>query len=77
MDFSEALKLLKEGKVVARLGWNAHHSLELTKADDNYNRLPYITMIVGYDAKDLQTKLVPWVCSHTDMLAEDWAEVNG
>lgn len=72
-DFGDALFHLKEGKKVARVGWNAHHVLGLQVPDEHsQNTLPYIYMVVGGDAQDLQGKRVPWVCSQTDMLAEDW-----
>lgn len=75
-DFGWALAVLKEGKKVARAGWNAHHSLGLQTPDEHSaNSLPYIYMVVGHDATDLQGKRVPWVASQTDILAEDWVEV--
>ena len=75
-NFGYALNLLKQGKKVARDGWNAHHVLGIQYPDQNSaNTLAYIYMIVGEDAQDLKGKRVPWVCSQTDMLAEDWEEV--
>lgn len=71
-----ALVLLREGKKVGRLGWNAHHMLGLQIPDANSaNTLPYIYMIIGTDAKEMGEKRIPWVCSQTDMLAEDWIEI--
>lgn len=75
-DFGGALTALKAGKCVARAGWNAHHMLELRAADENMNILSYVSMIIGPDAKDLAGKIIPWVCSQTDMLAEDWSIVE-
>jgi hypothetical protein len=72
-DFGGALAALKNGRKVARKGWNAHHSLGLQVPDDqSANTLPYIYMVVGTDAADLQGKRVPWVASQTDLLADDW-----
>lgn len=77
MDFGIALALLKDGKKVARAGWNAHHVLGLQVPDENsMNSLPYIYMIVGGDSADKAHGRVPWVCSQTDMLAEDWQEIT-
>lgn len=79
LNFSEALMLLKDqpGFNVARKGWNAHHVLGLQLPDaGSVNSLPYIYMVIGGDAADLQGKRVPWVASHTDMLAEDWFEID-
>lgn len=75
-SFGGALSQLKEGKFVARKGWNAHHKLGLQTPDANSaNTLPYIYMIVGQDAADLQGARVPWVASQTDLLSEDWETV--
>lgn len=75
-NFGWALAQLKEGKKVARAGWNAHHSLGLQDPDEHSsNTLPYIYMVVGNDAANLKGKRVPWVCSQTDMLTEDWGIV--
>ena len=69
-DFGEALSALKRGRKVARQGWNGKgmflflHTPEQTA---EYEMLPYIEM------KTADNKLVPWLASHTDLLAEDWA----
>lgn len=78
MDFSQALDELKKGNRVARQGWNGKGMwLKLVPADEwrTYvrtdvsqvvERLPWIGM------KTADNKFVPWLCSQTDMLAEDW-----
>jgi hypothetical protein len=72
-NFGGALAALKDGRKVARKGWNAHHALGLQVPDDqSANTLPYIYMVVGADAADLQGKRVPWIASQTDLLADDW-----
>jgi len=76
-NFGGALSALKNGRKVARTGWNAHHSLGFQTPDQNSaNTLPYIYMVVGTDAADLQGKRVPWVASQTDLLADDWAVID-
>lgn len=78
ISFSQALQILKAGGRVARKNWNAHHTLGAQIPDENSaNTLPYIFMVIGGDAADLQGKRVPWVASHTDLFAEDWFEVVG
>jgi hypothetical protein len=67
-DFSHALLLLKDGKKVAREGWNGKEmwiQLQIP-TDTSKMTLPYIYMYTA--TKDL----VPWLCSQTDMLASDW-----
>jgi hypothetical protein len=77
MNFSEALKQLKAGKQIHRAGWNAHHRLGLQTPDEHSaNTAPYIFMVIGENAKEMQGKRLPWVCSQTDMLAEDWLLVK-
>ncbi len=68
LNFGEAIQLLKDGERVARAGWNGKGMwLELQRPDKNSKMsLPYIFM------KTVDDKLVPWLASQTDMLAEDW-----
>lgn len=75
--FGQALEWLKEGKNLARINWNAHHYLGIQIPDAaSANTLPYIYMVVGNDAHDLQGHRVPWVASQTDILASDWTIVG-
>jgi len=70
-NFGDAIKSLKEGKKVTRAdGWNGKGMfLELQVPDENSKMgLPYIYI------KTVQDKLVPWLASQSDMLAEDWIE---
>lgn len=70
MDMSQAIKELKDGKRVTRTGWNGKGMyVELQKPDD-YSKmtLPYVFMMTA------QGQLVPWVCSNSDLLADDWEE---
>lgn len=91
LSFSVALHLLKLNKRVARVGWNgkgmwlclspggmvpfekfwAPHNREFAEHQPNKEAevLPYITM------KTADNKIVPWLASQTDVLAEDWVEV--
>jgi hypothetical protein len=86
MDFSDALYLLKDGHKVAREGWNGKGMwLTLTdswtavfSADHPLKSLPpewqgYSPFIAMYTA---DKKLVPWLASQTDILAEDWQPVT-
>lgn len=77
--FGMALELLRQGKFVARMGWNANHYLGLQVPDaGSMNTLPYIYMIVGLNSKseDMQGNRIPWVASQTDLLARDWEDVT-
>ena len=68
MTFGEALVLLKDGRKVARQGWNGRGMwIELQRPDEQSKmKRPYLFMSpVGGD-------LVPWVASQSDLLADDW-----
>ena len=73
-SFSQALDLIKSGKRLQREGWNGKGMFlflipSWTYTDgkqDNYPNLPFIAM------KTADNKVVPWLCSQTDMLANDW-----
>lgn len=79
MSFGLAIEALKRSKRVARAGWNGKGMwIGLHKEGGSFVReecgteityLDYITM------KTADNKLVPWLASQTDMLADDWAIV--
>jgi hypothetical protein len=77
MSFSEALRALKHGKKLARVGWNGKGLwLELQRPDAHSKMtLPYIFMSYPDDAANTPGARVPWLASQTDMLAEDWLVV--
>jgi len=81
MNFGQAIEELKEGKKVARKGWNGKGIfIELQRPDEHSKMThPYIYI----DTTGLQTdnahapkNRVPWLSSQTDMLAEDWAVID-
>ncbi len=71
MDFSEALKLIKEHKRLTRKSWNGkgqYVSLTVESHSQNFPDFMYIYTV--------QKTCVPWVASQTDILAEDWELVE-
>lgn len=68
LDFSMALRALKNGDRVSREGWNGKGMWLAVQRPDagSLMTLPYIYM------RTAQGDLVPWLASQTDMLAEDW-----
>lgn len=72
MNFGKALDSLKEGKKVARSGWNGKGMYLALQCPDEHSKmtLPYIYM------KTVQDDFVPWLASQTDMLADDWIIVD-
>lgn len=77
MNFGEALDCLKQGKKVARSGWNGKGlwlELQLPDAGSKMT-LPYIFISYPPDATNTPGARVPWLASQTDLLAADWYEV--
>lgn len=84
LDFGWALMQLRDGKAVRRPGWNGRGMYLFLVAGEDWEidpmsasgsaggfvetteRAPFIAM------KTADDKLVPWLASQTDMLAEDW-----
>ena len=71
MEIGGAVTALRNGKRVARTGWNGRDMyLELQVPDiKSKMTLPYVYM------RTVQGDLVPWLCSQTDLLASDWMVV--
>jgi hypothetical protein len=72
MDIGEAIRMLRSGHQMTRDGWNgADQYLELQEPDEHSaNTLPYVFIVTT------QGERVPWVCSQTDLLAQDWWTVD-
>ena len=80
MNFGDALALLKQGKYLARDGWNGkgqyifligqdslHEMWTYTNGkNDNTPLLPFLAMVT------VDSKVAPWLASQTDLLSEDW-----
>lgn len=79
MNFSDALNVLKAGGCIRRDGWNgAGMWLELQKPDANSKMtLPYIFLSYPVGSKAYpEGARVPWLASQTDLLAEDWVDID-
>lgn len=88
MTFGLAIEALKLGKRVARAGWNGKGMFLFLVPGSTFtvNRAPLlgiypegtqITYCPHIDMKTADDKVVPWLASQTDALAEDWVEVTG
>jgi len=71
-NFGVAIERLKEGSAVAREGWNGKGQYLDLQVPDEHSKmtLPYIAISTVTGDK------VPWLASQTDMLSEDWIEVE-
>lgn len=70
MDIGQAVTAMRAGMRVARAGWNGRGMylyLQTTQP-------PWQPFVVMFTA---QGTLVPWLCSQTDLLADDWEQVEG
>ena len=87
-SFEDALYYLKLGKRVARIGWNGKGMwLVLAYATDTNYKEQSIEFNKRYDGvqsylenfivmKTVDNKLIPWLASQADILAEDWMIVE-
>ena len=87
MDFGQALRLLKDGCKIARIGWNGKGMFLFLEEGSVFkvNRPPLLGIYpegteINYcphiDMKTADNKVVPWLASQTDVLAEDWMIIN-
>ncbi len=87
MSFGHALEALEAGLKVARNGWNGKGMFLFLVNGSTFkvNRPPLLGIYeegteINYhahvDMKTADNKVVPWLCSQTDMLAKDWCIVT-
>lgn len=80
MDFGFALERLKLGHKVYRENWNGKGIWILLQAPDAESKMTlpylYIEYPVGHPAYTDGCR-VPWLASQTDLLSEDWKELEG
>lgn len=86
LTFGDVVAGLKEGNRYARKGWNGKGMFIFLVGGSRFhvNREPLLSILgegteVDYHAHvDMRTatgQIVPWLCSQSDLLAEDWEEV--
>lgn len=83
--FSDVVAGLKRGRRYARAGWNGKGMFIFLVPGSRFkaNREPLLSILgegteVDYhghvDMRTATGQIVPWLCSQTDMLADDWEE---
>lgn len=84
-DFGEAIRHLKDGRRVARDGWNgkgmwlyyvppARYAAQTPTARRHFGEtVPYRAYIAMVT---VDGDVVPWVASQSDILADDWSVVE-
>ena len=91
VSFGHAVELLKGGHRVARSGWNGkgmflslvkgrdtdyHVNSEVFGTGNDGNSQDQLPILDAIYMKTADNKLVPWLASQTDVLAEDWQIVE-
>lgn len=86
-SFGTALQYLKDGRKVARKGWNGKGMFLFLVPGSTFkvDRSPLLGIYpegteIDYcphiDMKTADGKVVPWLASQTDVLADDWRIVG-
>ena len=87
MTFGLAIEAMKQGAKVARAGWNGKCVFLFLVPGSTFkvSRPPLLGIYpegteISYcphiDMKTADGKVVPWLCSQTDALAEDWQVIE-
>ena len=87
MSFGLAVEAVKKGRKVARAGWNGKGMFLFLVPGSTFkvNRAPLLGIYpegteINYhahiDMKTADDKVVPWLASQTDVLADDWYIVD-
>lgn len=87
-SFGWAIEQLKAGNKICRSGWNGKGMFLFLVPGSTFqvNRPPLLGIYpegteINYcphiDMKTADNKIVPWLASQTDVLAEDWMLVSG
>ena len=87
MNFSEALHIIKDGKLVQRAGWNEKDMFLFLVPGSTFkvNRHQLLGIFsegteINYhahiDMKTADGTIVPWLASQPDILADYWTELK-
>jgi hypothetical protein len=80
LTFGDALHFLKQKRSVARTGWNGNWMwlllIDLETITDGSGRLDGLGLLPWIGMKTADGNFVPWLCSQTDALAEDWCVLD-
>jgi len=87
MEIGQAVRAMKEGNKVARQGWNGKGMFLFLVPGSTFkvNRPPLLGIYpegteINYcphvDMRTADGKIVPWLCSQSDLLADDWEIVT-
>lgn len=71
-NFGSVLQLIRDGSRWTRKGWNGPGQFIELQVPDEHSKMtkPYIFITT------VQGDRIPWLASQTDLLANDWVEVE-
>lgn len=70
--FSVALEVVKQGRAIARIGWNGKDLKVMAQIPDENSKMTLPYLYIEYPNGDR----CPWLASQTDIMSIDWFEVN-
>lgn len=72
LTFGQAVEAAKQGKKVARTGWNGKGMYLQLQVVDEHSKMQHNYIYMS----DVNGKFFPWNPNNLDMLAEDWCVVD-
>ncbi|MCC6379438.1 MAG: DUF2829 domain-containing protein [Burkholderiales bacterium] len=74
----EAIEAMRNGRRVARQGWNGKGMWLELQVPDEYSKMtrPYVFLNYPPVLEAMKVERVPWLASQTDLLADDWFVVE-
>jgi len=72
LTFSEALERAKNGAAIQRDGWNGKGLKVILQKPNENSKMTSPYLYIEY----LDGKRCPWLASQTDLLSDDWVEVE-
>jgi len=78
MEIGAAIEAMRAGRKVQRAGWNGIGLWLQLQIPDAHSKMtmPYVYMNYPAEAQHTPSARVPWLASQTDMLADDWREID-
>ena len=86
LTFGQAIEAAKQGKKVARKGWNGKGMYLIQFTDNDLGSELFQRLTIKFEVKDIppfivmktaqQTLQFGWLASQADILATDWVEVE-
>jgi len=76
LDFGLALRLLKEGKKIARKGWNGKGMFLELQVPDEHSKMTFAYPFFTIPDCEEGTRRIPYASTIVDIMSEDWEVVD-